>query len=125
MGACLFYFKTMKNSTFQISVSRSHLVLSIVLISTVFAGCKKRGCLDPNAMNYDSQAQVEDNSCTYADFQRAEMLENLCKTVKKCFPEMCWPGGQIVGAPWESIFRLSRGSQLPYTSKYFLGWIYY
>lgn len=72
------YLKTMNNSTFQISQTRIRLVFSIVLISTIFVGCKKRGCLDPNATNYDSQAQVEDNSCTYADFQRTEMLENLC-----------------------------------------------
>ena len=74
----VFLKKTMKNSTFQISQTRVRLVFSIVLVSTFFIGCKKRGCLDPNATNYDSQAQVEDNSCTYADFQRAEMLENLC-----------------------------------------------
>lgn len=74
----VFLLKTMTNTTFQISQARVRLVFSIVLISTVFVGCKKRGCLDPNATNYDSQAQVEDNSCTYADFQRTEMLENLC-----------------------------------------------
>ncbi len=41
------------------------------------------------------------------------------------FSEWGLPGGQIVGAPRESIFRLSRGSQLPYTSKYVFGRIYY
>ena len=79
MGASFFNFKTMKNSTFQTLQTRAHLVLTIFLVATVFVGCKKRGCLDPNALNYDSQAQVEDNSCTYADFNRAEMLENLCE----------------------------------------------
>lgn len=77
--ASFFNFKTMKNSTFQTLQTRAHLVLTIFLVATVFVGCKKRGCLDPNALNYDSQAQVEDNSCTYADFNRAEMLENLCE----------------------------------------------
>jgi len=69
----------MKDLTFLISETRISLVLSVILISAVFVGCNKKGCLDPNAINYDPQAQIDDNSCSYADFQRAEMLENLCE----------------------------------------------
>ena len=69
----------MKDLTFLISETRISLVLSVILISAVFVGCNKKCCLDPNAINYDPQAQIDDNSCSYADFQRAEMLENLCE----------------------------------------------
>ncbi len=54
---------------------------------------------------------------------RREQVEK--KSRKAQFSEWGLPGGQIVGAPRESIFRLSRGSQLPYTSKYAFGRIYY
>ena len=47
------------------------------------------------------------------------------KSRNKKFSEWGWPGGQIVGAPWGSIFRLFRTSQLPYTSKYFFDRFYY
>ena len=30
---------------------------------------------------------------------------------------MGWPGGQNVRTPWESVFMLSSGPQLPYTEK--------
>ena len=68
----------MNNPTFQISHARVRLVFSILLTSISFISCKKKGCIDPNATNYNAQAQVEDNSCTYADFNRAEMLGNIC-----------------------------------------------
>ncbi len=40
------------------------LALTAILIS--FTSCKKEeGCTDPNATSYDSEAEVDDGSCTY------------------------------------------------------------
>ena len=37
-----------------------------MLASTlVFAACKKKGCMDANAQNYDAEAEKDDASCTY------------------------------------------------------------
>lgn len=44
-------------------------VLGIILVfSGIFfsnTGCKREGCTDPNALNYDSKAKSDDGSCTY------------------------------------------------------------
>ncbi|GAA0876086.1 hypothetical protein GCM10009118_24960 [Wandonia haliotis] len=33
--------------------------------TTALTGCKKEGCIDANAVNYDSEAKKDDNSCKY------------------------------------------------------------
>ena len=38
----------------------------LVLLTQInISSCKRLGCLDPDATNYDSQANKEDNSCEY------------------------------------------------------------
>ena len=42
--------------------------LSIILIFTTFllsVGCAKKGCLDPDASNYDSEAEKDNGTCTF------------------------------------------------------------
>ena len=42
-------------------------ILTFLTISLIFISCKKEeGCTDPLALNYNSQAILEDGSCTYA-----------------------------------------------------------
>lgn len=38
---------------------------TLILIGFVFTGCRKSGCTDPDAVNYDSVAKKEDHSCEY------------------------------------------------------------
>ncbi len=40
------------------------LLIAISLIST---GCRKKGCIDPGANNFNSEAKVDDGSCTYTN----------------------------------------------------------
>tara|TARA_B100001287_G_scaffold276694_1_gene288763 strand:- start:3911 stop:5113 length:1203 start_codon:yes stop_codon:yes gene_type:complete len=48
----------------------------VVLLSF---SCRKKGCMDENAINYDADAEVADNaSCTYQPFEKTQMLTNIC-----------------------------------------------
>ena len=46
-----------------------------------FAACKKKGCTDPGATNYDPEAKKYDGSCDYSDFSRQAMLQNIGKNI--------------------------------------------
>lgn len=39
----------------------------IALTLIVFIGCKKEGCIDPLASNYNSEAKKDDGTCTYPE----------------------------------------------------------
>tara|TARA_Y100000991_G_scaffold208999_1_gene188618 strand:+ start:957 stop:2144 length:1188 start_codon:yes stop_codon:yes gene_type:complete len=43
----------------------------------IIQSCKKSGCTDPNALNYDINAQKEDNGCLYEDYDKLSLLTNL------------------------------------------------
>ena len=48
----------------------------VVLLSF---SCRKRGCMDENAINYDADAEIADNAtCTYEPFEKTQMLTNIC-----------------------------------------------
>ena len=50
-------------------MKKTNLILAtllIVLMSTMtLTSCKKEGCTDPNANNYNEDAKTDDGSCTY------------------------------------------------------------
>ena len=49
-------------------------VFSAILI---IQSCKKSGCTDPEAFNYNIDAQKDDNSCLYEDYDKLSLLTNL------------------------------------------------
>ena len=67
-GACL--LKKMKKSY----LLNTPLVLLFLLSLTA---CQKRGCTDPNALNYDASAVKDDDNCEYELFDKQGLLQNL------------------------------------------------
>lgn len=61
-----------------LSFFRKNLLIksAVVLMIFAFNGCKK-GCTDPLALNYDSNAKKEDQSCEYESFNRQGLLDNI------------------------------------------------
>ncbi|MGJ8661306.1 MAG: hypothetical protein ACSHXL_04655 [Bacteroidota bacterium] len=42
----------------------NHVFLFVILITSIYS-CKKLGCTDENALNFEEVAQKDDESCTY------------------------------------------------------------
>jgi predicted lipoprotein len=56
---------------------KSFFKLYFPIIFLLFSGCSKKGCNDPNAINYDSSAKKNDNSCIYEEFDKQILLTNI------------------------------------------------
>jgi hypothetical protein len=44
---------------------KSKVLVLIILCSVVITGCKKKGCMDPSATNYNPEAEKDNGSCEY------------------------------------------------------------
>lgn len=54
------------------------LVMAITLGSlTVFNSCKKKGCTDETATNYNEEAKKDDGTCEYEDVDEFKVTENI------------------------------------------------
>lgn len=61
-----------------------NLITIIALIAFIFLNsCKKEGCKDPQAVNYNEKAKTEDGSCEYSENQIAvQKLEGQWKIIE-------------------------------------------
>ena len=48
-----------------------------MIIMLICISCQKKGCTDPTAINYSTEAQKDNNSCEYLDFDKFNLLKNL------------------------------------------------
>ena len=44
---------------------KSKVLVLVILCSVVITGCKKKGCMDPSATNYNPEAEKDNGSCEY------------------------------------------------------------
>lgn len=49
-----------------IYLKKSFLFLALLFAFISFQSCDEEGCMDPNAENYNADADTDDGSCTYA-----------------------------------------------------------
>lgn len=47
-------------------IDMKKLFFAVSAMTVLLVSCKKEGCTDPNALNYNAEAKKDDNSCTYA-----------------------------------------------------------
>ena len=56
---------------------KSFLKIFLPTTLLLFSVCSKKGCKDPNAINYDSSAKKDNNSCLYEEFDKEVLLSNI------------------------------------------------
>ena len=71
MGVCLV---SSINKNMNTKFLKFLYIFSALLI---IQSCKKSGCTDPEALNYKIDAQKDDNSCLYEDYDKLSLLTNL------------------------------------------------
>lgn len=54
-----------KHKLIKMNKIKHLLLIGVILSTTTFVGCKKEGCTDINATNYDSEAKDDDGSCRF------------------------------------------------------------
>jgi hypothetical protein len=59
-------------------MKRRHIfLLGALTIGAAFTSCKKEGCTDPTASNYNAEADKDDNSCTYPSATTKQLTLNI------------------------------------------------
>lgn len=53
----------------------SLLIVLALASTTLFSSCKKEGCTDEKAENYDSDADKDDDSCTYPEEEETDDID--------------------------------------------------
>lgn len=68
------YFFIYNNSSFKSKIGQ---LFFIIVFITCLVSCKKKGCTDPLATNYDLDAKKDNGTCVYEDFDKQAMLTNI------------------------------------------------
>lgn len=63
------------------------IILSITLISLTLVSCKKEGCTDSNASNYNENAKKDDGSCVYGEI---DIYSDQKQKIKETYANMAY-----------------------------------
>ncbi|MCG8574012.1 MAG: lamin tail domain-containing protein [Flavobacteriales bacterium] len=96
-------------------------LIGIFFLAISIQSCKKKGCMDENALNYDSSAEKDDGSCNYPtdtgkvfiqqviaypDFSESVSIKNTMETTQDI-------GGWIIGDEENpNIFTISSSANI-------------
>ncbi len=71
-------------------VAKLMLIAAVVAVGSVTTSCKKKGCTDPDATNYSSEAKKDDGSCEYAAVVNQETLSGFITADKTLTADKIW-----------------------------------
>ena len=63
--------------SYKLKINRVLNPILVLLLIAVISSCRKKGCTDPAAINYDPDAKKDNASCIYENFDKQAMLENI------------------------------------------------
>ena len=82
-----------------------HLII-FLLVQTTLSSCKKNGCTDPTASNYNSKAKKDDNSCEYL----TDSLSKLTFKFNHFFDNQIFSFDSIYNDDFNNNIQFSRAS---------------
>jgi Pectate lyase len=71
-------------------VGKLMLLAAVVAVGSVTTSCKKKGCTDPDAINYSEEAKKDDGSCEYAPVVNEEVLTGFITSNKTLTADKIW-----------------------------------
>jgi len=71
------------------------IILSIAILSLLFSSCKKEGCTDPLANNYNEEAKKDDGTCGYDSPQENYLIGNISENTTLTSDKIWILGGRV------------------------------
>lgn len=105
-----------------IKMKNTKLTTILIIICITICSCQKKGCTDPNAINYNSQANKDDGGCEY--IQEDFLLTGTLNSDKTLDPSVIWsmegrvivPNGVTLTIPAGTIIKSKAGTGANATS---------
>ena len=103
-------------------MKNTKLTSILIIICISICSCQKKGCTDPNAINYNSQTSKDDGSCQY--IQEDYLLTGTLNSDKTLDPNVIWsmqgrvivPNGVTLTIPAGTIIKSKAGTGANATS---------
>lgn len=104
-------------------MKKTILILSLAICAATITSCKKEGCIDITANNYDKKADIDDGSCEYDDDVISEEINDdittpttleaknykVCSSISISSELTLLPGTKLIMCEGSSITVMSNG----------------
>jgi hypothetical protein len=77
---------------------KTNYLILFAIGTMFFVGCKKEGCTDETATNYNSDAGKDDESCLYDGSLHVWLSQATADTLTAAYPLDVWMGGASQGS---------------------------